>query len=412
MCNNKNERKIEIALYWDHSHIWGFLVWHSLSSLSIPFKLLTAKDLLESEMDFSLIIVPGGSARAKAGSLGKEGQEKIRQFIENGGKYLGFCGGAGFALTADEGLNICEWKRSSISDRLLHHISGHLFVEMGDNELIPYATNEKALVPVWFPGRFAAKESENIQVLLRYIKPSSDFYMSDLPLTLFDEEYQEESIDLYGASLDPKVANEPVTIKGKYGKGEYILSYAHLETPASAFANRFYFNILEYFTSISIKETIVPNLELDSLTVLWQDEDLDTCCLKLQHLMNLALELNLLFSRTSWLDGWKQGMQGVQFANLKMALFLLRSIEPNKAMRERWQEERNEFLELFDLFLYAAKSWLYSKRLCLSMPHLISENMLKDQQNRLFGKAMEFGGICGKLVMKLEEVFLLQREKS
>ncbi len=409
VVKEENNMAKPIALYWDHSHIWGFLVWHSLSSLSIPFKLVTASDLLEQEFDFSLLIVPGGSARLKAQALGEIGHEKIRKFVKNGGKYLGFCGGAGFALSSKEGLGICPWKRSTISDRILHHISGHLFVASSKNNLIPKVAQEKAQVPVWFPGRFAAEENDDIEILLKYIKPSSDFYMSDLPITLFDKEYQEESFDLYGASLDPKVHNEPVSILGKYGHGEYILSYAHLETPASPFANQLYFNILNYFSACSIKQKIVPNLELDSLTVLWQDEVLDEACLKLQNLMKLALELNLLFNRTAWLEGWKQGMQGVQFANLKIALFLLRSISPNKLMLNKWQSEKAEFLELFELFIHAARSWLYSKRLCLSMPHLISERMLKDQQERLFGKAMEFGGICGDLVNRLERIFLLSR---
>ncbi len=407
---NQERRNEPIALYWEHSHIWGFLVWHSLSSLSIPFKLVTAKDICTQELDFSLLIVPGGSARLKASSLGARGQEKIRDFVVKGGKYLGFCGGAGFALSSKEGLGLCAWKRSTISDRLLHHISGHLYVNPSANPLIPLLEKAKMLVPVWFPGRFAAEDTKDIEILLRYIKPSSDFYMSDLPITLFNEEYQQESIDLYGASLDPKVADEPVAIQGKYGEGEYILSYAHLETPASPFANQLYFNILSHFTSLPIIEKIVPNLELDSLDVLWEDKILDKACLELQNLMKLALELNMLFNRTSWLDGWKQGMQGVQFANLKMALFILRSIEPNKAMQEKWNQEKEDFSLLFSLFIHAARSWLYSKRLCQSMPHLISESMLKDQQERLFGKAMEFGGICNELVIKLEEVFLLQRD--
>ncbi len=405
---NKNTKTI--ALYWDHSHIWGFLVWHSLHSLNVPFKLLTAKDLINNDMDFSLLIVPGGSARLKSQALGEEGQDKIRQFVKNGGKYLGFCGGAGFALSSKEGLGICEWQRSTISDRLLHHISGHLFVHANEHFLVPNCEPQKALAPVWFPGRFAAKFSEDIQILLSYNKPSSDFYMSDLPLSLFDTDYQQESFELYGASLDPKVANEPVTIYGKYGKGEYILSYAHLETPASPFANTLYFNMLKYFSNIETKESMVADLNLNSLPARWHDSELDKVCLDLQNFMKLALELNMLFSRTTWLDGWKQGMQGVQLANLKMALFILRSIEPNQEMLKKWAQDKKEFLERFTLFIHAARSWLYSKRLCLSMPHLISESMLKDQQIRLFGKAMEFGGICNELVVKLEEIFLLQQE--
>lgn len=404
-----------ITVYWDHSHIWGFLLWHSLHSLEIPFKLLSSKDISKQLLDdTSLLIVPGGSARLKASSLGTKGKKAVKDFLAEGGKYLGFCGGAGLALSTKEGLALCPWKRSSFSDRLLHHISGHLFVHKSEHFLLPTSEEDTAILPVWFPARFEVVETQEEQplVLARYGEASKDFYMSDLPLSLFTQEYSHESMALYGIDLDPHLRGEPASILGKYAKGEYILSYAHLETPYSHFANNFYFNILENFAGIKNDFKCVPQLDLDLLEVKWEDNVLEECSQKLMCLLDFGMGLGLLFRRTPWLIGWKQGLQGGQLANLRMALFILRSLSPDSAMRAKWEEESEKFSRLFKLFYEGVHSFFYAQRLCLSLTDVLSTSLLVDQQTRLFGKAMEMGGICGELVDILESVFLMQYENK
>ena len=48
---------------------------------------------------FSLLLVPGGDMYYYAQSISATGREKIRNFINNGGGYIGICGGAFFAAT-------------------------------------------------------------------------------------------------------------------------------------------------------------------------------------------------------------------------------------------------------------------------------------------------------------------------
>ncbi len=402
----------KISLYWDHSHIWGFLAWHSLHSLGLPYRIVSAKDILNEGIKTNLLLVPGGSAKHKSQELGSKGLEIIKKFIADGGKYLGFCGGAGFALSEKESLGICPWKRSTIHDRLLHHVSGHLYVTCSDDKIIPSDKENKTL-PVWFPARFASDSDtskENTpRVLARYSKISTDLYLSDLPLSLFKPEYAQESFDMYGKKLDPLLYGEPTTIRGEYGKGEYIISYAHLETPNSCFANRFYFNILEDFAQLdNISANCVPELKLSSLEIKWQDDLLARTQMKLESLFNLALDLHLLFYRTPWLYGWKTGLQGVQLANLRMALSVLQNLPPNDKMFQKWNKSKEDFENLFDIFYEGVQSWFYARRLCLSLPDVISPDLLSDQQARLFGKAMEMGGICSDLVRILEDIFILQ----
>ncbi len=411
----KSKERHEISLYWNHSHIWGFLVWHSLKSLGLPFNILTADDILKHGIDSKLLIVPGGSAKLKSRDLCKDnphGHESIRKFVQEGGNYLGFCGGAGFALDENEALALCPWKRSAIQDRLLHHISGHLHVDCSNHAFFDTATKEEKLFPVWFPARFSKEEnSKEVTILANYNKPSKDLYMADLPLASFSEDFLQESADLYGADLNPHLNGEPSTIMGNFGKGKYLLSYAHLETPDSPFANQVYFNILKDFANISsIEAKKVPSLDFDyreKNCIVWEDDYLRQIQEKLQIILNLALELKLFYPRTPWLCGWKLGLHGVQLINLRAVLTFLQGLEPNNAMINSWKEKREEFLKLFDVFYDGVIYLFYARRLSESTPDLVSVHILSDQQNRLFGKAMDMDGICNALVLKLEEVFLL-----
>jgi glutamine amidotransferase-like uncharacterized protein len=51
---------------------------------------------------FDALIVPGGSAREEAKSMGAESREEVRRFVKEGGVYLGVCAGAYLASSARE----------------------------------------------------------------------------------------------------------------------------------------------------------------------------------------------------------------------------------------------------------------------------------------------------------------------
>ncbi|HWA99767.1 MAG TPA: BPL-N domain-containing protein [Pirellulales bacterium] len=50
--------------------------------------------------DFDVLIQPGGSGSKQAATLGEEGRENIRKFVDAGGGYLGVCAGA-YLASAD-----------------------------------------------------------------------------------------------------------------------------------------------------------------------------------------------------------------------------------------------------------------------------------------------------------------------
>ena len=129
-----------LHILWDDSHIWGLLAVRAARAMDLPHRLVRGRDvaqgLLARERP-SLLLVPGGNARHKAESLGDAGIAAVRDYVRSGGRYVGFCGGAGLALTWEEkpqGLGLCPWRRAGFDDRLQHFMSGHLHVVLPAQE--------------------------------------------------------------------------------------------------------------------------------------------------------------------------------------------------------------------------------------------------------------------------------------
>lgn len=52
-----------------------------------------------SDQKFDVLIMPGGMASAQATNLGETGREKVREFVGQGGGYVGICAGAYLSTT-------------------------------------------------------------------------------------------------------------------------------------------------------------------------------------------------------------------------------------------------------------------------------------------------------------------------
>ena len=167
-----------IHIYWDESHFWGLLVTRALTAWGIPHRLvrgseiaqgvLSGKSLASSGEPPKLLIVPGGRAKGKADRLGVRGMDAICDFVHNGGTYLGFCGGAGLALTGHYSLGLSPWTRKGYKNRLHHFLSGHVEASLNTGDpLVPDDMGDTALLPVWWPGRFDPMD-DSVTVLARY----------------------------------------------------------------------------------------------------------------------------------------------------------------------------------------------------------------------------------------------------
>ncbi len=62
---------------------------------SICYKKVSGEDVRNGYLkEFDVFLMPGGSSKGEAQSLGPEAREQLKQFISNGGIYMGVCAGA------------------------------------------------------------------------------------------------------------------------------------------------------------------------------------------------------------------------------------------------------------------------------------------------------------------------------
>ncbi len=414
-----------LYVLWDESHIWGLLAVHAVHSLGIPYCVVRgaeiAAGLLQRERP-AMLFVPGGNARHKADALGAAGCKAIRDYVHFGGQYLGFCGGAGLALTWKGGLNLCPWTRAGYDDRLQHFMSGHLHISLPESgftqaHLIPPNFSNDSLLPVWWPGRFdACANLGSIAILASYEKPGADFWLADLPIASLPPDTFAMWHDLYGVSLSPTfLKGQPCMIHGAYGAGGYILSYSHLETPQSPEANRWLAHLLEILGGMKPERNIVPPWNLRLPAFCWEDADLMGLQESFRSLLDIGLEHGLLFQRNDWLMGWRTGIPGANFNNLWAALVAILSQPPAPEALDYWKRHRAAVLQAAPLLHAGGSAYLLAERLALtlakSLPDAVSPALLKHQRTALFGPPMQAGGLYRDIMLHLDTLAYLQQQR-
>ena len=466
-----------ICILWDASHIWGLMAWRAVRALGLPCRLVKGKEIAEGAYlgkpmvpssrkaahsggpGVSLLLVPGGNARLKAMALGKAGCEAVRQWVHEGGNYLGFCGGAGLALThpnPDHGLNLCPWARAAYPERLYHLISGHIRAHIspghefspqrrelpegsptashltpGMAAQCPSARRAAARqqtedapqcaflpsLPVWWPGRFAPEKNDKVTVLASYGMPDKDFWLADLTLQSIPPKVFSHWRDLYGLNLSADfLAGQPMAVTGNYGQGRYVLSYSHLETPHSPDANAWLAQLLRSMTGLEPTREDVPLWQLRHPCAAWPEGTGGPLLDALRHmreLLDLAVAHHLFFGRTHWLWGWRTGLPGAACNNLHAALCTAASLEPSPAALAYWQQVAPRFAELESLFATGAEEFFLACRLAETlsptMPDAVDKRGLDHQRESLFGHPMSGGGILSELLEVLEELVYLSQ---
>lgn len=403
-----------IALLWDASALWGLLAGQALDALGVPVRLVKAQDIARHGLSdkVSLLLVPGGPARLRSELLGNAGRRNIRDWTARGGRYLGLCGGAGLALSGNEGLGLCPWQRAGFPDRLRHAVSGHVRAVLASDPLVPDGTEHEVLLPVWWAGRFAEPEaspsSPGVRVLARYAGAGPDLYMADFALADLPETVRGQWERLYGVRLRPEVRpGEPCVVAGAFGKGGYVLSYSHLETPNSPRANAWLALLLEKLSGESVPGRTVPEWH-PGCPAQWDDPALLACLAGMDELIRLGLRHGLLFPRTSWLTGWRSEVPGSGLNSLHLALRVLVSRPPVPAAAERWKALAPIFRTRFALFQREATGHLLARRLAETVPEAVPRPMLAEQRAALFGSPMRGGGLYQELMDMLEDVLFLQ----
>lgn len=435
-----------ICILWDASHIWGLMAWRALRALGLACRLVKGQEIAEGALlrkpgraeqpcpsvcaPSPLLLAPGGNARLKALALGEAGRNAVRAYLAQGGSYLGFCGGAGLALSQRDprdGLNICPWSRAAYPERLHHLISGHVRVRAqtkGESALLPAFLRDSSRaqslsLPVWWPGRFAPEQHDDVSVLAAYAAPDTDFWLADLPLQGIPAQVFEAWQALYGVNLSADfLTDQPLVISGTFGTGRYVLSYSHLETPESRDANAWLAHLLRALTGLEPSAELIPAWNLHEPSAAWADDSRGAPLLEAlrmtRALLDLAVAHNLFFERAPWLWGWRAGLPGAACNNLHAALCTAAGLAPTKAALDFWDTARPRFAQLMPLFQAGAEGYLLACRLAEtlapSLPGAVDKRGLNNQREALFGHAMHGGGLIGELLAIVEELIYLSQD--
>lgn len=397
-----------LAVLWDESHLWGLLLHRALSAMHAPFTLVRAGEIRSGRLQSlrpSILIVPGGWARLKSTALGEDGRREIRNFVEEGGTYLGFCGGAGLALGSEGGtpcLDLCSWSRKPASRRL-PNFSGHLRCAVCDG-----GADYEAALPVWWPSQFEPDQALPLDVVARYEGPGVDFWSADLEWSGIAADEVGQWEDLYGINLDPgRLRGEPCIVRGGFGHGSFVLSYAHLETPDSPQANALLARLLGLGRGAA-----VPPWDLSLDAPLWPDPALDAMRRELAELIAFGQGHFLLSWRTPWLLGWRRGVPGSPLNFLLAMVWQARHAERTPAAAEYWSARGVSCLDLCRELCGRARQYLLEERRILatapSSPESSASPSLQKSKQELFGKFPGYGGLYGEILQTLDELLWLQ----
>lgn len=452
------QRESSVHILWDASHIWGLMAWRALRALGVPSRLVKGKEIAEGALHGKpgagggarLLLVPGGSAGRKAALLGKAGRAAVRDFVHGGGAYLGFCGGAGLALSharEENGLGLCPWTRAPYIQRFQHLISGHVLASAPNApaEILPppgtAPVSSAISLPVWWPGRFAPQsDCDGVITLATSIAPDADLWLADLPLGGVPSRVLETWRACYGVDLSPGfLAGQPLVVSGTFGAGRYLLSYSHLETPQSPAANAWLAHILRNLgiaaPGVGQSDVTVPAWWLDKpsppLSTGWRPAHEPAATVararaRICALLDLGVEQRLFFRRTPWLWGWRAGLPGIACNNLMAAFAELEALAgqmaagaavaagPRTALERLWNRLGPRFSDLAVLFAEGAESWLMASRLtdmlAPTMPDAVDSRGLARQRAELFGHPMHGGGVAEELLQIAEECLYTAQE--
>ncbi|MCX7822940.1 MAG: BPL-N domain-containing protein [Syntrophobacterales bacterium] len=404
------------AVFWDQSFLWGLFVYDTLLKLQLPFSILSARDIRRGALEnYSVLIVPGGWAVHKRASLGEEGEKAIRSFVYHGGSYLGFCGGAGLALSGQRTLNMVPVKRSPLEKRL-PSASGTVYVKiLGDHP------SHKGLPPtikttVWWPSQFDIEAAEEVTPLGIYEGTGEDFWVSDIPIEGIEPEEFGRLEVIYGINLDPSryFLGNVAILESNYGSGKLILSYPHLETPEDEEGNELLRRFLLYLDDHARRSHPVPyhkdtngEPELDHPS-LSSYHTVKRTLDKVRDFIRLGESHFLWFWRRPWILGWKRGVRGLEYSMLVTCLAFLEvslsilSLKKTGKSNSSWDVRLKNLEELIDEFLPLAKKLLIQERLAsfstpISKIDRLSSIEVDNLRAYLFGRQMNHGGLCRRI---------------
>lgn len=414
-----------IAVLWDQSLLWGLICVQTLQRLGVPHELLSGSGIARGDLQFHrVLLVPGGWAAHKIRALGRTGRNQIGRFIRRGGSYLGFCGGAGMALSSPPSLELVPLERMPLSERL-PNASGTVLIRGVADHPAWRDLPEEIPVSIWWPSQFAWQPLPRSLCLGVYAAPGEDFWVADLPLADFtggQEEWRNRE-QIYGINLDPRrLLGQPAILEVNLGRGRLILSYPHLETPQDELGNQLLVHVLHYLddtaavhlgaiaarASRPAAHTAGPGRESLQRFAAVQEVVSDLIAFGERHL--------LWYWGSPWLLRWQRGIRGLEYTMLAVTTRFLAELgavaaDPASASTaDPWEEPARKLENEVREFCTQAKRLLLEEKLAAHMGSLSKLGQVNERVDALraflFGNRMNHGGLCRSIFDQLDHLLL------
>ncbi|HIJ59464.1 MAG TPA: hypothetical protein HPP56_02445 [Nitrospirae bacterium] len=400
----------KLALLWDESYLWGIMAYKCLKKIGISFDIVTADELTDTlRDDYKILIVPGGWASNKKEALGEVGTNTIREFVYQGGSYIGFCGGAGLATS--EGIGLLDVKRMPSSQRV-PSLSGKIKARLTNHEI--YKGIDEPIFHIWWPSQFLI-DSPELRIIASYEETLDDAFSSDLKISAVkkygDWEYLES---LYGINLNPdRVIGSPLVIEGKYGKGSIILSLIHFDTFDDKNGQRVLKNLIDYLGNGKIDDRVDEIDSQDTSVNHSYNKYIEEIHNSTKELIDFGIKNFLWFWRNEMLLQWRRGIRGLECCNL----YILGLELYNLSTRLSVCQKDNLLKPLKDLrdklipYIEALKELLFLERLELQKGHLTyikTENYhIEAKRMALFSSSKSYGGVYKNILNSFDKLLLL-----
>lgn len=179
--------------------------------LNRPARTVSAEQICQGALaNASGLIIPGGADLPYCEKLNGEGNRQIRQFVEQGGFYLGICAGAYYA---------CQRVEFQGADYQVH----------GERELGFFEGVAQGSLPTLTNGHYYSESVESkAMVKLDFADfpadPTACYYYHG-GSTFFESSQAVRSAQVFARFAD----GSPAIVSGQFGKGRYLLSSVHFE---------------------------------------------------------------------------------------------------------------------------------------------------------------------------------------
>ncbi len=242
-----------------HSWTWFASLCSSFGVDEVRF--VTESDIRRTDLDRpDLLVVSGGDGFEIAHSMGARGLERLRDFVSDGGTYVGVCAGAYLALPS----SLEPFRHFNISTTRIRNISGRGDLLDQDNPRISVRYGSCAVYhpvrgPIVVEGQGISTEAPV------YGGPVFDEPGCDEVLFRYSGFTPETAFQTDRPTADSLVLGSPAAIKVSHGKGRAFLLGPHLEHPRYAAANSILAELLGFGrvrpTSTGPRGSVPPGLK-------------------------------------------------------------------------------------------------------------------------------------------------------